>query len=120
MTTNRPDHIMINYNNRNNITMSNVDTLSKEENTFTKAYEGFADLNMNNSQIMHNKTQEIIDSVARFNQVLKEAARNRHVDVTEDEEEHMRTDAIASSLTSVFNHNATSHPTVIDMENKNE
>lgn len=116
VTTNRSDHILINYNNRNTSIMANVPTLPKQENKFTRAYEGFSDLTMTGSQVMHNKTQEIIDSVARFNQALKEAAKNRHIDVTEEEEAHMRTDAIASSLSSVFMHNAANNPTVVDME----
>lgn len=119
-TTNRTDHIIRNYNIHNRTTMNNVSVLPQNENKFTRAYEGFGDLSMSESQIMHNKVQEIIDSAARFNQVLKEAAQNRHIDITDDEAKHMNTNAIASSLSGVFMYNAANKPTVVDMDKNSD
>ena len=119
-TSNRTDHIMRNYNSRNNAVMKNVTVLPQTENVFTKAYEGIGDLSMSESQIMHNKVQEIIDSAARFNQTLKETAKNRHINVTDEEESHMNTDAIASSLSGVFLYKSALNPTVVDMDKAND
>ena len=114
-TTNRPDHILQNYNSRNRGTMANVATLAPTENRFTKAYEGMSDLSLDGSQLLHNKTQQIIEAVSKFNQALKEASKNRRVDLTEEEAQHMNPDAIAS-LSAVFKYTAESNPTVNDMD----
>ena len=115
-TTNRPDHMLQNMNAKNKSSMEGVSVLPATENCFTQAYTGISDLNMSESQFMHNKTQQIIDAVSRFNQALKEAARHRNVDLTDDEAEHMNAEAIPSSLSSVFMHQASLNPTVVDMD----
>lgn len=84
---------------RRNELLTDVPTIITSSGRYEKAYTGFGDLS--GGQLLKNKTQEIIDSCKRFNDVLREAESKRQVDLTADELEHLDANAIASSLKDV-------------------
>lgn len=75
------------------------DKLMKDVPTFGGPVAFGGDVSFSNSQFMHNKVQEIIDSSRQFVEMLKKASENRDVDIGDNE--HINADSIPSSLVDV-------------------
>lgn len=92
--------------------MNNVSTLPSTAEHYNRDYNGFEDFS--GGQMMSNRVQEIIDSSRQFLEMLKEAEKNRDIDITADEAEHISADAIASSLSSVHEFRANNSGSLIN------
>ena len=69
---------------------------STQKEVFSKEV-GMSDLT-GESVILQNKIKSIADSYKEFSAMLRETAAARKIDVTEDEQEHLRTDVISTSM----------------------
>ena len=92
--------------------MADVSTLPSGTSYYNRDYNGFTDFG--NSQMMSNRAQEIIDTSRRFLEMLKEAESKRDVNLTDEETEHLRADAIASSLSGVHEFRANNSGSLIN------
>lgn len=92
--------------------LNDVSALPADTRYYNKDYNGFTDFS--SGQMMSNRVQEIIDSSRQFLELLKEAERNRDVNLTDEEAEHMSADAIASSLSNVHDFRANTSGSLIN------
>lgn len=93
------DTISYEIDKTNNKLMHSVPTT--RGNKFTKEYTGIEDL-ATSSQFMRNQTDEIISSTREFLEMLKKASINRSSQIIDNEEEHIKSEYIPSSLSSVY------------------